>query len=326
MSGLRTWAWLGYRQQRRELWLVALGVAVAAGLMLWTAQSLDALRTGYPECGGAAPPAWCEGILSELSKQSMEAPRFLLLAFAAPFGMGVVLGAPLVAREIESGTAQLAWSLGRSRTGWLIWRAGFIVVIAVVGLALLAVGSEVLASAAAGGRGLDADFTWAGQRGWILVARGVGAMGIGVLVGALVGRVLPAMLAAAFVIGLAFYGMSVAHDGVLRAEAEILAPSDALSEGSLLLDSGVQLLSGEVLTWQQMLDRGYATMYGDEEGRQYASEEDLRAGREIGRDVFLAIPGERYTAVTAREAAASVGVGIIATIGAAAVVRRRRPT
>lgn len=326
MSAMRTWARLAYRQQRRELWLVAIGVAIAAGVMLWTATSLEALRTGYPECHAAEVPAWCGAVIADLEKQAMEAPRYLLLAFAAPFGMGVVLGAPLVAREVESGTAQLAWSLGRSRTVWLVRRAAFIVVVAVACLALLAVTSEVLASAAADGRSLAADFNWSGRRGLLLVARGIGALGLGVLVGAVVGRVLPAVLTATLVIGLAFTGLSLVQDEVLRSEAELLSARDALPVGSLLLDTGIQLTSGEVLTWQEALGRGYRTTYGDGEGRQYASEEDMRAGRALGHDVFFVIPGDRYAAVTGREAAVSVGVGVLATIGAGAVVRRRRPT
>ncbi len=116
----------------------------------------------------------------------------------------MLLGAPLVAREIDGGTAQLAWSIGRSRTWWLLRRIAFIALIVALLLATLAVASEVLATMLAPDRNLSADFVWFGRRGWLIVARGMGALILGMLVGAAIGRVLPAILAAALVTALVF--------------------------------------------------------------------------------------------------------------------------
>jgi ABC-type transport system involved in multi-copper enzyme maturation permease subunit len=62
---------------------------------------------------------------------------FKVIAEAIPLGLPAVLGmfwgAPLVARELESGTFRLAWTQGRSRLSWLGAK------LAVVGLAALAV-------------------------------------------------------------------------------------------------------------------------------------------------------------------------------------------
>ncbi len=63
----------------------------------------------------------------------------------------------------------------------------------------------------------------------------------------------------------------------------------------------------------------------DEQGRNFASDEDMVAGRVLGYDVTLVIPGARYGAVTVREGIATVGIGLLALGGAAFVVRRRRP-
>ena len=40
-----------------------------------------------------------------------------------PVVAGLLAGGPIVARELESGTARLAWSLGPSRLRWFVQRA-----------------------------------------------------------------------------------------------------------------------------------------------------------------------------------------------------------
>src|SRR5574340_701891 len=52
-------------------------------------------------------------------------PAAPVMALMAPFPLiaGLLLGVPLVGREIEWGTAPLAWTLGRSRRRWLLARA-----------------------------------------------------------------------------------------------------------------------------------------------------------------------------------------------------------
>lgn len=56
-----------------------------------------------------------------------------MIPVALPAILGMFWGAPLVARELESGTFRLAWTQGRSRLRWLAAK------LAVVGLATLAV-------------------------------------------------------------------------------------------------------------------------------------------------------------------------------------------
>jgi hypothetical protein len=74
-----------------------------------------------------------------------------------------------------------------------------------------------------------------------------------------------------------------------------------------------------------MTDAGIEVTYVDEQGRLFASEADMRAGNVLGYDVQFVIPGERYTAVVAREAAIAGGLGLVALGATALVVRRRRP-
>jgi ABC-type transport system involved in multi-copper enzyme maturation permease subunit len=329
-----TWARLSYRQQRWELILVAVGVAAAAGAMLWFSQQLTGMVAANPAClppGLAELPASCSQVLQSYYETTAFADNLLLLSFAAPFGMGVLLGAPLVAREIDSGTAQLAWSLGRSRIGWLLRRIAFIALIVVVLLAVLAFTSELLAAALAPDRDLALDFTWFGRRGWLIVARGFGALMIGMVIGAVIGRVLPAILAAVLVIALAFSGISLAMDQWHRVEAIaqrfMSSPSDQaqLDQGALAVDYGIEMRDGELVSYGDLYRRGITTQISDEQGRSYASEADYEAGKFIGYDVQMVIPGKRYPELVAREGVISGAVGLIALGLTGAVVRRRRP-
>jgi ABC-type transport system involved in multi-copper enzyme maturation permease subunit len=329
-----TWARLSYRQQRWELILVAVGVAAAAGAMLWFSQQLTGMVAANPAClppGLAELPASCSQVLQSYYETTAFADNLLLLSFAAPFGMGVLLGAPLVAREIDSGTAQLAWSLGRSRIGWLLRRIAFIALIVVVLLAVLAFTSELLAAALAPDRDLALDFTWFGRRGWLIVARGFGALMIGMIIGAVIGRVLPAILAAVLVIALAFSGISLAMDQWHRVEAIaqrfMSSPSDQaqLDQGALAVDYGIEMRDGELVSYGDLYRRGITTQISDEQGRSYASEADYEAGKFIGYDVQMVIPGKRYPELVAREGVISGAVGLIALGLTGAVVRRRRP-
>ena len=341
MSGALTWARLAYRQQKWELLLVVLGVLGAAAAMVYFATTLDSLRTASPEClagiGGGfvgaeqEPGVACQAITSQYFETESFASTLLYLSWAAPFGMGVILGAPLVARELDGGTAQLAWSLSRSRVGWLLRRIAFMALFGLVLLAILAVTSELLAAAIFPDRPLGEDFTWYGRRGLLVVARGAGAIAIGVLVGALIGRVLPAVLASAVVIGLVFAGVSLGLDQWNRVEAtverrhlEAFQPSDD-ELTALGVAYGIELVDGEFLSYNEAFDRGIEANYGGVDGKVFESEAALQADRFIGYEAFLIIPGERYPELVLRDSGISVLVGAVALGMTGFVVSRRRP-
>lgn len=340
MSAALTWARLSYRQQRWELILVVLGVVLGTAGMLWVAFQLDAMRAASPDCLGSLPgpgfisdstPATaCQSVLNAYYSMQNWASNATIVAYLGPFGMGALLGAPLVAREVDAGTAQLAWSMGGSRTWWLARRIGFMVLFVVASLAIIAVASDILAAAVAPERQLGKDFIWFGRRGWIIVAYGVGALLLGLLVGAVIGRVLPAVLAAMLVIGLAFTGILFAMDAWNHAEAvpqrfNVPTSPVAFDDGALHVDAGLELTDGTVLTYHQLYERGMDPSYVDEQGAYYATEADMAAGRVLGHDVIFTIAGDRYLEATALQGGMAVGLGAIGLALATLVVRRRRP-
>ena len=154
---------------------------------------------------------------------------------------------------------------------------------------------------------------------------------LGVLVGALIGRVLPAVLASALVIGLAFAGLSLAEDRWNQAEATMqrfspeFGTSQSFDIGALPVSYGLETADGEFLSYEQAYARGINPNYADADGGWYASEEDLEAGRLLGYDAQLMIRGERYPEIVLRDSALAAGLGILALGMAAIVVVRRRP-
>ena len=143
--------------------------------------------TGSANGGGCAGPIHAWGsILADEGVRIVAAMAYL------PFLVGLLGGVPIVARELEARTAQTAWWLEGSRLRWLLRQAA--PVLTVLGIAV--------AFAALTASGVEADrqllgyppFEDLGLHGPLVVVRAFAAFGVGLLLGALVGRSLPAFI------------------------------------------------------------------------------------------------------------------------------------
>lgn len=334
MISALTWARLSFRLQRWEIVFLTAGVALLAAAMLWYASQLAAVVAENPGCDPSAFTSGCEAVARRYDEMRDFVTQFTNLTWAAPFGIGVILGVPLVAREIDHGTTQVAWTLSRSRIQWLAGRL-FVPTLVVIGLlAALAVTSEILTAALFPQANLSEDFTWYGRRGSLLVARGLVALGVGVLVGAILGRLLPALLAATVVTGLVFGGLTLGMDRWNEAEALVL-PYGRDITGGLSLGERVVMTNGEVLTHLEMQRAGVGSYAIGIDGRIYVPpdgavdfegmDSPTEVGELIGQSHVLVIPADRYPEIVAREAAVLGGVAVLLGLGSAAVVHRRRP-
>lgn len=344
MTGFGAWLRLSFRLQRWEVLASALGVMLLAAMMLWFAWQLNALAAGAPNCNTLgevvlqvvpAPTAACDAFFQRFYETSSWADNLLRLSQGAPFVVGVLLGVPIVAGEVESRTAAIAWTLSRSRVRWLARRVAFTALVVVGLLAVVAVVSEVLAGAI--GRlelgqvvpdaKMGSDFRWYGQRGGLIVVRGLAALGIGLTVGMLVGRVLPGLLVAAFASVLVFAAVSLGMDRLNRTDA-ILQAGSVDPTGALFFGQRVELATGEVVTWEEMQRREPTVIIGavsGEHGALFASELDLDdPSKVLGWDRALVVPGRFYPTVVLRESA--VLGGAILLIGGLATwsLGRRR--
>jgi uncharacterized membrane protein (DUF441 family) len=331
VSRIGSWLVLSFRLHRWEVLASVVGTAVLAALMLWLASQLRMLAASEPGCPDPASyVAGCEQFAQRFSDLGDWGRQLLLVSWGTPFGMGLVLGVPLVSRELEHRTAGIAWTLSRSRGWWLARRVAFLALVLIALLGVLAIVSEILAAAVLPTLQLDSDFTWYGRRGWLIVARGLAALGIGVLLGAVVGRLLPAMLTAAFVSVLVFVGLSVGMDRWLEADA-VLVPAmngNAASEvGERSLGWRIELLDGRVVTPEELYgQQGNININEDIDGRLYGSPAGtLRPESVIGWSRELLVPGRLFRQIVLQESAVASALGLLLLLGAAAVVTRRRP-
>jgi ABC-type transport system involved in multi-copper enzyme maturation permease subunit len=128
--------WLTWRQFRTQAVVVAAGLSAFAILLLVTGPHLvtlyrdSALASCHSSCGAQAGDF--------LTTVNSVAPYHLvyllgaLLIILLPAVIGLFWGAPLIARELETGTFRLAWNQSVTRERWLA------VKLSVVGLASMA--------------------------------------------------------------------------------------------------------------------------------------------------------------------------------------------
>lgn len=325
MSRIGSWLILSFRLHRWEVLASVAGVALLTAAMLWFTGELRAVAAAEPLCVDPMTyVAACEQTSQAFYELSNKVEWLSYLAWVAPFGMGLLLGVPLVSREVEHRTAGVAWTLSRSRTSWLARRAAFLVVVLVILLLVVAVMGEVLATAQLPTHHLDRDFAWYGRRGGLLIVRGLAALAVGVLVGAMLGRVLPALLVAVFASVLVFTVISFGMDRWIETDAVVQAFGE--QAGGRYLGERVELPSGELVDYGELTRRGISIEAIDEENRIYARPEDIgHPERMIGWSRVLVVPGGLYPEIVLRESAVVAGAALLLSLAGAAVVSRRRP-
>jgi hypothetical protein len=185
--------WVAWRQFRTQA-LVTLGLLAAfAVLVLVTGLHLHDIYNSLSRARCSAREACTAPALGGLDKPLTGLLGPALLAIPALLGM--FWGAPLVARELESGTYRLAWTQSVTRRRWLS------VKVAVVGVAALAVAGVASWLVSWWFAPLDAVNMNRFDPG-VFTARGIVAIGyagfafaVGVATGALTRRTLSAMAA-----------------------------------------------------------------------------------------------------------------------------------
>jgi ABC-type transport system involved in multi-copper enzyme maturation permease subunit len=192
--------WVSWRQHRSE----ALGcLAVLVGLAIYALMVGTSMRTAFGHDGLITCLASSKGALgcpnavmtftNEFGSEVNIA--FWSVALIVPGLIGVLVGAPLIARELEFGTWRLAWSQSVPRARWLA-----------IKLALVTVGLVMVGAA------MTAVITWyrapmdrlTGHfqhniydfEGLVPTAYILCAFGFAVLAGLLIRRSIPAMIAA----------------------------------------------------------------------------------------------------------------------------------
>src|SRR6202034_2669658 len=116
--------WLTWRQFRVQALALLIPLAVLAVALIWTEPGLAHLYAAKGLNSGAVPGDGGQRTAAFLAAvQASKYPVGYFLGGAAlylfPAVIGAFWGAPLIARELETGTFRLAWNQSITRTRWL---------------------------------------------------------------------------------------------------------------------------------------------------------------------------------------------------------------
>jgi hypothetical protein len=237
--------------------------------------------------------------------------RIAYIATMFPAFAGVILGIATVAKELDQRTAVLAWSVGPSRRLWLLQR-----VLPLLGVTVLL---------GFGGTALFAAMMWLGNggegpfsgpafelitvTGFGPMASGISAFGITLVVGAMLGRLLPGLLAAGAFVVFAALLIQQGNERLMAGESLIAEPM--LAGPGRQIDSLLRTPDGRIITWNEAFP-------------DYA---DVNTGQLVPgvTEMVRYVPIEIYDQVAARYVLFHLLVGLVGVTLAFAVVERRSP-
>jgi hypothetical protein len=207
--------WMTWRQHRSEALVAGLLVAAFAALVLATGlPAHDAFSDrGLDACRGRPSPGdECVALVTRFQSEfghpnSWYADVGMSLL---PLLIGMFVGAPLLAREFEQGTWQLAWSQAIPRLRWLVVKLAFVLAtVAVVAAAVSGLWMWWHQPHDRFGTRLGDYFNYA----WpVFVTYTVFAVVLGVTAGRLIRRTLPAMA----VVLLLYIGVRIPFEVMVR--------------------------------------------------------------------------------------------------------------
>jgi hypothetical protein len=261
--------WFTWRQFRIQTW-IALGALAALGVLF--AVAAGQIADLYAASGLADCQAHCDSMvrtfLNGVGKGVSGVGYFLGLGltYAVPPLIGAFWGAPLIARELETGTIRLAWNQSVTRNRWLATK-----LIGVGGLSVATAGLLSLGTTWAASRVDQVGYARIsplifGARGIVPLGYAAFAFTLGVALGLVIRRTVPAMAAT-----LAVYVAAVAV--MAQWVREHLAPASHLVRaldrdhinGLILGDAGeLRVIGDDQLPGAWVLDNLTVTTTGQE--------------------------------------------------------------
>ncbi len=337
-------AWVTLRQHRFEVAIAALaavgaivfGVYIAvgiAGLGVSDAclESMRATQDGSsatPDCFRLVQAG--SGILGETYIDG-EGTIALSVMGVLPFVLGLLGGVPIVGGELEAGTAQTAWWLNPSRNRWLLHKVAPIATL----LGILIIAAAVVAAIVAGdwARWYGGRAYLIGNEGSVVVIRAFAAFGIGLALGALLGRTLPA-----FVFGLALsvailFALGQAQQGWLAGlPPHVLGYPDPVTGETIGLEGSVTTTWGWIAPDGTLLSMAEARVVATGAGVPPPDPSDVQDGAAAEwleqhgyQGVQMGVTDEDALGWSAFDSATFGLVGLVGVGGAFVLVNRRRP-
>ncbi|MEU4092622.1 ABC transporter [Streptomyces sp. NPDC026673] len=248
LSGM---TWLIWRQHRAAYWtILAATVLSAAWIVYQRAGMMDYLTAhGWPD---AESDKW----LRNMGPYTSWLQRVAFGLGFVPVLLGVFLGAPLLAGDLESGTAKLATSQSASPARWLAAKLGVTVLVVVAATVTLSVvfewwwrpvGKENTVLDWTSGAAFD-------TTGAVPVALTLFTVLGGVAIGMLLRRTLLAMVvtfvfAVSVQVAWAYFRLDLGNVVRITTDTGVDVPSPSIPAGSFQIDQWFVTGSGDTLGW-----------------------------------------------------------------------------
>jgi ABC-2 family transporter protein len=228
--------WFTWRQFRTPTWITVGALAALGVVLVITGRSIvDAYDAANVAACGSNCPAAIDNFLREVRTSTSGTVYDLanMLMLVGPALIGIFWGAPLLARELETGTHRLAWNQSVTRTRWLATKLVIIGGVAALTAGVLswAVGTWAdHIDNAAGNRITPGLFS---SRGIVPIGYALFAFVLGVTLGMLIRRTVPAMAATLGIYSAAAISMTEWIRAHLVPANHTIKPLDISSPGSL---------------------------------------------------------------------------------------------
>jgi hypothetical protein len=231
-------AWVTWRQHRLTLIGVLAFFAVASAYLLITGLPIHHAYTAVAGCRPAGSD-FCQRVSIDFLRTYAPGVGVTFgLLQAIPAVIGAFVGAPLLAREFETGTFRYAWTQGFGRTRWTVAKLTLLAVAVTLAAASFStlVSWYVQPILGAGDNNGPLYPTLFDLSGVALAAWTLAAFVIGLLAGILVRRVVPAMFATIA----AWAALAFATGAFLRAhyEAPLVTSNPNIPTGAWVINQG----------------------------------------------------------------------------------------
>ncbi|HET9110970.1 MAG TPA: hypothetical protein VFN78_09115 [Ktedonobacterales bacterium] len=194
--------WLTLRRHRTELIIVGIAFAAIAGYILVTGIEMYA---AYDHMTRGVSVALCErqartddlclGMVRAFTEKYSNPVYAFTALYVFPAGVGAVLGAPLVASDLERGAFRLAWTQSVTRLRWLLTSLGAQIVVTLLPVAMLVALAYWWRGPFAASMDGAIDSSTYLIKGSVPLAYALFSLALGVAAGALLRRVVPALFA-----------------------------------------------------------------------------------------------------------------------------------
>jgi len=244
--------WLTWRQFR---WQAMTGAAITTVLAIVLGATGPGLVTRYDQIGLPTCHSTCAALAGKFINE-LEFGTYgklfdagVVVMYVVPALLGIFWGAPLIAREFETGSFRLAWNQSVTRARWVLAKLGLVGLVSVAATALLSLAitwwaspiEQALSDGQSGSHFLPLSPLVFGARGIAPLGYAAFAFVLGVTAGVLIRKTVPAMAVTLAI----FAGVQILMPTLVRPHlippAHATAPFNANTADDFEISNGVTM-------------------------------------------------------------------------------------